>query len=99
MPVGAFDIHVMDAVQRIVVLDAGTGAQPAAPYPAVARTGLRLGLAQGALVDLLVEAVDVALAAALLARADRGLVGRQLGKARPESRIDIFVEHLGTGVD
>src|SRR5260370_671843 len=99
MPVGAFDVHVVDAVGCVVVLDAGAGAQPAAPHPAVARSRLRLGFTQGALVDLLVEPIDVALAAALFARADRGLVGGELREARPEPRIDVFVEHLGTGVD
>ncbi len=99
MPVGALDIHVVQAVLGVVVLDAGAGAQPAAPHPAVARAGLRLRFAQRALIDLFVEAVDRALAAALLARADRDLVAGQLREARSEARIDIAVEHLGAGVD
>ena len=78
MPVGALNIHVVEAVFCVVVLDSGARAQPAAPHPSVARTGLRLGFAQRALVDLFVKTIDVALAAALLARADRHLVALQL---------------------
>src|SRR5216684_2476337 len=67
--------------------------------PSMSMSWLRFCFAQGALVDLLVEAVDVALAAALFARADRGLVGGKLRETRPEARIDVFVEHLGAGID
>src|SRR6266566_3347558 len=99
MAVGALDIHVMDTVVGAVVLDAGARAQPAAPHAPVARSGLRLGFAQGALVDLLVETIDMTLAAALFARADRRLVGGEFREPRSETRIDIFVEHFGAGVD
>jgi hypothetical protein len=37
--------------------------------------------------------------AADLARLDRDLVGRQLRQARAEARVDVFVEHLGAGID
>ena len=99
MPVGALDIHVVYPVRGIVVLHAGGGAQPAAPDAAVARTLARLCFAERALIDLLVEAVERAGAAAFFARLDRYLEGRQLRQARAEGRIDIFVEHLGAGVD
>src|SRR5262249_30339543 len=99
MPVGALDIHVGQPVGGVVVLDARTRAQPAAPHPAVARARPRCRLAERALVGLLREAVDLARGGAFVAPADRDLVGRQRGQARAEAGIDVAIEHRGAGID
>ncbi len=99
MPVGALDIHVVEAVVGAIVLHAGARAQPAAPLPSVARARSARRLAERALIGLMVEAVDGTLAAARVAPPDRCLVRRQFRQPRAEAGIDIFVEHLGAGID
>ena len=99
MHIRAFGIHVEDSVVGSVVDYPRARPPLAAPYAAVGRSGTRLGLAQGALVGLVGKAVGVADAAVDAARFDGTAIRRQIIEARAKTRVDVFLQHIGTRVD
>src|SRR4029077_10601594 len=99
MDVGAFLVHVEHTVVGTVVDDAEAWPPFAAPDAAIARAGAYLGVAQRALVESLFETVGGPLAAIEGARLDLGLVGRKVVEPGAERGIDVFLQHVGAGID
>ena len=101
MDIGPLVVHVPDAILGLIVLHSRAG--HLAAHPSRLAAGERVArrrLAQHPPVILGPDAVIVEFGNA----ADRALpdgkpVGRQFGEARPEIRVDIPFQHLGSGVD
>src|SRR5438552_11933693 len=100
MHVGAFFVHVGDAVCGVVVLHAGPRQLAAAPLRLAAATRvLRRRLAEHPAIVLRRDAVIVAAAGMLGRLPDRHAVRREFGEAWPEIRIDIALQNFRRGQD
>ena len=100
MDVRPLVVHVLDPVRGMVVLHPGPRQLAAAPLRLP--TGVRLArrrLAQHPAIEFGRDAVVVETGGMLGRLPDRHPIGRQLGKARPEARVDIALQDLGGGED
>src|SRR5271156_1555075 len=94
MDVGPLVVHVLDAVLGLIVLHPRPGVLAAAPIRFSAGESLaRRRLPQHPPIEFPAETVVVATVTAGLT------IGRQLSEARPKTRIDVQLQHLGGRVD
>ena len=94
MDVGAFIVHVLDAVLRLVVLDAGP--RPLAAHP------LRIPAGEAFARRLLAEDPAIVFGAGAIGvhlASTRPAVRRQFRQPRAKVRIDILVQDLSGGID
>jgi len=98
--IGAFLVHVLDAVFSLIVLHPGTGVLGAPPGAASAGEGrMRTGLTEDTAVEALLHAVAMALLCALGRPASGHAVGSEFWQPRPKIGIHVLFQDFSQGHD